>query len=63
MQKKSTGMNLGKKISKIYFIYEKAVIRTFHTSFLTTQKPLNVHYKYFWYTKINRTQIAMTEFN
>ena len=55
------------------FGYQKAFIRTFHTSSLTliihstktqfkrgfcTQKPvLNVRFKYFWYTKINPTQI------
>ena len=26
-----------------YFEYQKALIRTFHTSFLTTQQPLLIH--------------------
>ena len=43
-------------------VYQKALIRTFHTRSLTThytitfEKPvLNVHFKDFWYIKINPT--------
>ena len=65
-----------RKEEEISFVYQKALIITFHTSFLTTQFTdlehkfrrlfclvLNVRFKDFWYTNINPIQIWYDTFN